>query len=263
MGHSDLEGKARHVPQSGWQTGGSIPVLHKLVCSEGHALPDWIQTSRDLSGKRGDFSWHEHLTRASLLWRINGVTHADPSEALLRTAGESDCAILASACSKTDSYGVIWGDKPIYLSIRFGADYCAALSLMQLETRFPLHGKARARQPLFQMEAGKPFTFYCLFRVLDDLKDNFLPGDVNHKLFTYHSCRIYLATRLGSDKSITPEEIQAICRWQSAKSLGIYNRMQPRQYVALLDRANSAVITSYTTANLPCIDSYEEVAGPH
>jgi hypothetical protein len=145
------------------------------------------------------------------------------------------------------------------LPIRFGADYCAALSLMQLETRFPLHGRTRARQPLFQMGAGKPFTFYCLSKVLDDLKDTFLPVDVNHNLFTYHSCRIYLATSLGSDKSITPEQIQAICRWQSAKSLGIYNRMQPHQYVTLLDRANSAVITSYTAANLPCIDSYEGV----
>ena len=159
---------------------------------------------------------------------------------------------------KLHSHGVIWGDNPVYLPIRFGADHRAALSLMRLEKRFPLHGKARARQPLFQMGAGKPFTFCYLFRVLDDLKDNFLPVYVNNKLFTYHSCRIYLATSLDS-----PEKIQAICRWQSARSLGIYNRMQPQQYVTLLDGANSAVITSYTTTNLQCIDSYEEVAGPH
>jgi hypothetical protein len=249
--NTSLKLAGRQVDQSLFFT--SWFALWDTLCQTGFRKAE-IAVARE-----GDFAWHEHLTRASLLWRIKGVTHADPSEALLRTAGESDCAILTPACSKTDSHGVIWGDKPIYLPIRFGADYCAALSLMQLETRFPLHGRTRARQPLFQMGAGKPFTFYCLSKVLDDLKDTFLPVDVNHNLFTYHSCRIYLATSLGSDKSVTPEQIQAICRWQSAKSLGIYNRMQPHQYVTLLDRANSAVITSYTAANLPCIDSYEGV----
>ena len=109
------------------------------------------------------------------------------------------------------------------------------------------------------MEPGTPFTFHYLNKVLGDMKDTFLPVDVEHGLFTYHSCRIYLATSLGSDPSVSPEHIQAICRWQSAKSLLIYRRMQPHQHVQLLDKANSAVITSYTSVNLPCIDSFDNV----
>ena len=125
--------------------------------------------------------------------------------------------------------------------------------------RFPLHGRDRAKQPLFQMKPGVAFTFHCLTTVLVDLKSFYLPSDVNQRLFTYHSCRIYLATSLGADKSITPEQIQAICRWQSLKSVDTYNRMQAREYVELLDKANSATIDSYTAANLPCISSFDEL----
>ena len=209
--------------------------------------------------KSSEFDYKEHLTRASLLWRIKGVITPDPSAALLRSATEADCAILTPACSKTDRHGVVWGDKPIYLPIRYGSDYCAAISLMVLELRFPLHGRDRAKQPLFQMKPGVAFTFHCLTTVLVDLKSFYLPSDVNQRLFTYHSCRIYLATSLGADKSITPEQIQAICRWQSLKSVDTYNRMQAREYVELLDKANSATIDSYTAANLPCISSFDEL----
>ena len=227
--------------------------LWDVLCQTGFRKGEVSVANKNL------FDFHEHLTRACLLWRIRGETHADPSKALLDSMTETDCAILTPACSKTDSSGVIWGDKPIYLPIRFGADYCAALSLRQLELRFPLHGKHRARQPLFQMEPGTPFTFHYLNKVLGDMKDTSLPVDVEHGLSTYHSCRIYLATSLGPGLSVPPEHTQAICRWQSAKSLLIYRRMQPHQYVQLLDKANSAVITSYTSVNLPCIDSFDNV----
>ena len=110
----------------------------------------------------GCFNPQEHLTRASLMWRIKGVEVADPPSSLLKSAGEGDCAILIPACSKTDRFGVIWGNKPIYLPIRFNADYCAALSLMKLELRFPAHNKDRLLLPLFQSMPGQPFTCHQL-----------------------------------------------------------------------------------------------------
>ena len=56
-------------------------------------------------------------------------------------------------------------------------------------------------------------------------------------------------------------EIQAICRWQTAESLRIYKRFQPATVCSLLDRAQHAVVESYTAANLPTISSYEIAAG--
>ena len=208
----------------------------------------------------GCFNPQEHLTRASLMWRIKGVEVADPPSSLLKSAGEGDCAILIPACSKTDRFGVIWGNKPIYLPIRFNADYCAALSLMKLELRFPAHNKDRLLLPLFQSMPGQPFTCHQLTTVLEDVKDACLPLHVDHSLFTYHSCRIFLCTCLGSiTPKLSTEQIQAICRWQSAASVLIYNRMQPHDYINMLDRANHAVISSYSSANLPCIDSHNLV----
>ena len=70
-------------------------------------------------------------------------------------------------------------------------------------------------------------------------------------VFTYHSFRVLLATQLGVSGRSGPE-IQALCRWQSPASLAIYVRMQPREAIAMLDGAQNAKITSYSTVNLSC-----------
>ena len=49
--------------------------------------------------------------------------------------------------------------------------------------------------------------------------------------------------------------------WQTAESLRIYKRFQPATVCSLLDRAQHAVVESYTAANMPTISSYEIAAG--
>ena len=195
-----------------------------------------------------------HITRSNLIWRIGGILVVSPTRLQLANLTEADCAVLVPPPSKTDQFGVIWGDKPIYLPVRFNEAMCAALSLRDLELAFPCRGSQRLTIPLFQFEEGIAFTYHQLEIILHDLKDLALPVSADPSLFTYHSFRIYLCTSLGAAK-VPSADIQAILRWQSPASLIIYNRMQPEDYVSLIDKANSAVITSYSTANFPMIDS--------
>ena len=189
-----------------------------------------------------------------MIWRIGGTLVVSPTRLQLANLTEADCAVLVPPPSKTDKFGVIWGDKPIYLPVRFNETMCAALSLRDLELTFPCRGTQRLTIPLFQFEEGIAFTYHQFETILHDLKDLALPVSVDPSLFTYHNFRIYLCTSLGAAK-VPSADIQAILRWQSPASLIIYNRMQPEDYVSLIDKANSAVITSYSTANFPMIDS--------
>ena len=42
-----------------------------------------------------------------------------------------------------------------------------------------------------------------------------------------------------------------LCRWLSPASAALYNRMQPLNDIAVLDRAQAATISSTASANLP------------
>jgi hypothetical protein len=209
------------------------------------------------------FDPSSHLTRANLQWSIGGILYADPSSTVLKRATEADFALLIPPCSKTDEYGMIWGDKPIPLPFRFKSPYCAALRLRELELLLPLHGHERLSSPLFLMAVGVPFTYHHLDKMMREVKDLILPGSADASLFTYHSFRITLATQLGAVTSmeITDDDIQALCRWQSKQSVDIYKRMQPARYIAMLDAAMKSRITSYQTSNLPAIDSSQEFMG--
>jgi hypothetical protein len=193
-----------------------------------------------------------HLSRGSLLWVIEGVQTRSPTLDQLRNLTEGDYAVLCPPPSKTDAFGVIWGDKPMYLPVRFSAAYCAALRLRDLELAYPVMDSDRLNVPLFCQEPGIPFTFSILEQMLKQIKDIIMPEVDDKSVFTYHSFRVLLATQLGCAKRTGPE-IQAMCRWQSPASLGIYVRMQAREAIRMLDEAQNAVISSYSTANLPPI----------
>ena len=200
------------------------------------------------------FSSTSHLTRASLAWCIDKVIITDPDTADFAQVRENDYAIINPPPSKTDQFGVIWGDKPIFLHVRHRNFMCAALRLLEIERRFPLRGERRAQAPLFTMQGNTPFTFSAVTTTLNALKDIALPASVDHSLYTTHSCRIYLCTALGAAGK-SSAEIQAICRWQSVESVQIYNRMQPADYARHLDDAAQATITSYLMIGAPIISS--------
>ena len=141
----------------------------------------------------------------------------------------------------------------MYLPVRFNTMYCAALRLRDLELTYPLPAKQRGDTctPLFCMEPGVPFTHHVMTKLLVAIKEIIMPEVEDKSVFTYHSFRVLLATQLGVSGRSGPE-IQALCRWQSPASLAIYVRMQPREAIAMLDGAQNAKITSYSTVNLPC-----------
>ena len=198
-------------------------------------------------------SWHKHthITRANLRWFIGGVAVPDPTIQQLQALTERDYALIIPPPSKTDRFGIVWGDKPMYFPVRFSAPYCAALQLRSLELVYPLHGEHRQQAPLFVQDVGVPFTFHILSALLTAVKPLIMPDVEDNSAYTYHSFRVLLATQLGSSRC-SVEEIQSMCRWLSPASVALYNRMQPLDAIGMLDRAQAATISSTASANLPC-----------
>lgn len=249
---------------------GGIRVSHTVFWKSFFALEETLaqcgmRSSEALVQKVADWHPSDHLSRASLLW----VFHDKPSQPVtsptarqLKNLTEQDYAVIVPPPSKTDAFGVIWGDKPIYLPVRFDASFCAALRLQELELALPLEGEDRAQAPLFCDEDKLPITYSTAYAILNDQKKLVLTDEFDSSLFSFHSFRVYLATSLAA-AGASDAQIQAMCRWQTVESLRIYKRFQPAQCCDLLDRAQQVVIQSYTAANLPTISSYQIAAGIH
>ena len=220
-----------------------------------------MRASESVVQDKGEWHPADHISRASLLWNIGGKLHEVPTADQMRALTEADYAILLPPPSKTDSFGVIWGDKPIYLPVRFSAPWCAALRFRDLELNVPCGTlEERAQLPLYVDDDGSPLTYATANKILSAMKDLVMVDGEDKSLFTFHSFRVTLATQLGNAGARDPL-IQAMCRWQTKASLRIYNRMQPEQACGLLDKATTAKITGYTAANLPTISTTDVVAG--
>ena len=117
------------------------------------------------------------MSRASLVWVIAGVPVHCPTRSQLGSLTEDDYAVLMppSSYSKTDQFGVIWDDKPMYLPVRFTTSYCDALRLRDLELVYPVPAEERENTPLFCMEPGVPFTLNAMTKLLIAIRDIFMP----------------------------------------------------------------------------------------
>ena len=173
----------------------------------------------------------------------------DPTVQQLQSLTEHDYALVIPTASKTDRVGIVWRDKSVYFPVRFGAPYCA-LQLRRLELAYPLHGEHRQAAPLLVQDVGVPFTFHTLSTLLKAAKPLIMSDVEVTSAYTYHSFRVLLATQLGSSRC-SVEEIQSMCRWLSPASVALYNRMQPLDGIAMLDRAQAATTSSTASANLP------------
>ena len=189
------------------------------------------------------------MSRASVAWLIDGVLHADPTpQQLARLVPGRDFAVVKPPPSKSDRFGEVWGNLPIYLLYEPDQAINAATWLRKLELEHPTTGDTRSATPLFQLEDGKPPSSSTLDEHLKQALAQVAP-DVKH-LHSWHSFRIYLACSLKA-AGCQDSEIQALCRWQTLESLRIYARLNAEDYAAFLARAQATDISQIQSANIP------------
>lgn len=85
--------------------------FHGAECTSsetGERIADWA-LNRDVP-----FTLNR-MTRSSITWIIQGRHHDNPDMALLSSVGPGDMAVLTSASSKNDKFGLNWAGTPRYL----------------------------------------------------------------------------------------------------------------------------------------------------
>ena len=100
------------------------------------------------------------FSHESLVFKIAGVSHADPTAAQLRMMGPNDGVFLKPRPSKADQNGAFWCtcDKPIWLPFRRDDPVNAARELVEQELMFPVRGATCSTVPLFSDEKRQPFS---------------------------------------------------------------------------------------------------------
>ena len=215
--------------------------------------------------KEGAGSLVHVIMRSALRWSVNGTILAvDSPEVLgsIRVAveeGKKVFPILTAPPSKADQFGEYWSASPIYLPPVSSDPLNAGARLLHLEVMLPCSGTLRASNPLFPSGRGaKPLTYKTLDTSLRGLLCTFMPPSEAAR-YSFHSFRIFLACALlasGASRS----QIQSLCRWRGDSSVDIYARINPEDYVELLDKALRADVSSIRATNLPVIDRTREVA---
>ena len=144
------------------------------------------------------------LRRSSLLWRINGLLIADPSEEQLRSlvAGR-DMAVLKPPRCKNDPVGTLFGTHPIYLPYDPTEITNGATWLLRIELRFPCRGPRRAAIPLFFTSASfAPMRHSTVDTILGHFLRLHLSAE-RARAFSFHSFRIGFACCLLAEASPT------------------------------------------------------------
>jgi site-specific DNA-cytosine methylase len=190
----------------------------------------------------------DRLTRSSVSWIINGQHYSEPNISLLCSIKLGDMAVLTSASSKNDQFGIEWAGAPSYLPY---GDYnnCACRSLCAYELMHPCYGKMRGQVPLFSVDKNhSPWSTHDMSNSLKCLQTQL---DLPHK--SWHSFRVYIASALlasGSDNAT----IQAMVHWKTDDSCKLYSRIDPIEFGNKLLRASAAEVSSVQARNLPDID---------
>eukprot|EP00965_Chrysotila_dentata_P156142 5158333-Pleurochrysis_carterae.AAC.1 len=122
----------------------------------------------------------------------------------------------------------------------------AAKALADLELAFPVDANARELVPLLTADNKSPLTPSQADSLLASalFRDCLAPEEaVRHN---WHSFRIGLATRLQC-ADCPPHLLQALCRWQSSKSLTFYWRVKASIY----ERWQSASYATHFNTTTP------------
>jgi hypothetical protein len=185
------------------RSGRSLRALTKTLASTGFR-------KSEVTVEKAGQSLCDCLTRAGLPWLLRGKAYASgsaPAE-FLSHPQEGDCAILQPPPSKSDPFDMVWGSKPIFLP--FDTDPLSAFTaLADIELHDPVTG-APELTALFTADDGSPFTGHFLDRLLHGLLTRHFPEAVA-KNYSWHSCRIWLATALLASSS--PARCQRVGGW--------------------------------------------------
>jgi hypothetical protein len=192
------------------------------------------------------------MSRASLYWLIQGVTVRSPTRLQMLNLKVGDFACLTPPPAKADQFGVIYGGLPIYLPFHPSTPLSAAREFQTLELALPASGPQRRDMPLFTEGDGRPFKPSSLDTVLKHMLRLLVPAD-QVSSYSWHSFRITLACSLLK-AGASGRQIQALCRWQSDRSLEIYARLGASDYGQLLDSANGRDISQINISQLPPLD---------
>jgi hypothetical protein len=190
------------------------------------------------------------MSRASVAWVINGVTHTEVTPDMMASMVPGrDYAMVTPPPSKSDRYGVVWGNSPIYLLLDPTRKLNAAAWLASLEVMIPVFDlQTRRDTPLLTQADGRPPSGTQLDASLRSALACILPAQDAHH--SWHSFRIHFACSLKA-AGVQDSDIMLLCRWQTVDSLRLYARINAHDYIEFLNRAQNADISQMQTANWP------------
>ena len=157
---------------------------------------------------------------------------ANPSADQLAGLKDGDLVMIIPPPSKADRFGTSWGNAPCYLEYSSSAGINAAHELAQLELHHPKLGAAKEATPLFRTDDGGAFTRSEL-AIWD--RDSLICTGVERERaaqLTLHSYRRYLACALLA-MGCSGDQICALLRWKSQKSLAAYAALNPQAYAKM------------------------------
>ena len=83
-------------------------------------------------------------------------------------------------------------------------------------------------------------------------------GATRAAMLSLHSGRVFCACALLAKGAPRPI-ILALCRWRDERSLGVYARLNPEDYLGWMAQASAAVVDPIAPRNVPQLD-YDEAA---
>ena len=165
---------------------------------------------------------------------------------------EGDYLLITPPPSKSDPFNTVWGALPVYLAFHETRRSAGAALREVMLQRGP--GNCRSGR-VFDIN-GKPWTCAFMASAMYHWVSCVIPA-ASAPLFTWHSCRIFLACALACAKPpCKPAVTQALLRWQTDKSLRLYSRMGMHMYANLVDSSVDAQISSVQTTNLPMYETF-------
>ena len=192
------------------------------------------------------------MTWLLVSWCIGGQLIANPTDAQLLGLTIRDFLLIFPPPSKSDQTNQVWGAHPAYVPFRNNLRNAAA-AIRDLALAVGEERRSQG-QPLFVDSSYSALTASVMATALFHAMTMIVGGAA--KLYTWHSARISLATRLHKC-GVKPSVIQAMLRWQTAESLRTYCRMSMEESAALLDRAAEATVASVQTSNIPLYEKFD------